>query len=170
MTLTNCVKSISVLVFSLFFVQASHAQIGHVNSAEILTVMPETKKIETELESIRKTYEDELMVMVKELEEKNKKYQKEATGKGDAINEQRMKSLQEMQIRIEKFRETAATELQQKQIKLMEPIRDRIRVAIEAVRKAKKLDYILDVISGGIVAFDPSKDVTSDVKSKLKTS
>ena len=146
----------------------SAQNIGHVNSAEILSLMPEVKKVQKELERLGKTYEDELKTLATELQNKLAKYNEESPNKGDAINASRTREIRDLQQRIEEYRKNAASDIQQKQKEMMDPVQKRLQKALDKVRRSKKLDYIFDLVSGSIVSFNTSKDVSKDVKKILK--
>lgn len=59
---------------------------------------------------------------------------------------------------------------QERQQELLAPVLERINEAIEDLREERGYAFILDVAAGGVVAADPSLDVTGEVVERLKTS
>ncbi|MCC7222835.1 MAG: OmpH family outer membrane protein, partial [Chitinophagales bacterium] len=50
---------------------------------------------------------------------------------------------------------------------LLNPIREKVRVAIQTVAKEGGFSYIIDTSAGNVLFSDPLLDVTALVKSKL---
>ncbi|MCK5782384.1 MAG: OmpH family outer membrane protein [Flavobacteriales bacterium] len=158
-----------VAVMFLGFSVASFAQVklGHINSEQLIRLMPESAKIESELQELGKTFDDEFKSMYTEFETKGKKYEAEAATKSDAINQTRAKEMQDMQQRMQQYQQNAQQELQKKRFDLLQPILDRAQKAIDAVAKEKGLDYIFDASKGQLLFAKESKDILAAVKVKL---
>lgn len=141
---------------------------GYINSQAIISLMPEAKAVQKQLEDLGKTYEEEFSALAKELETKAQKYQSEAKSKSDAINTTRAKELQDMEKRLQEYRQTAAQEVQQKQSELLAPVLKKAQKAIEKVAKAKSLKYVFDSSKGLLLYADEADDILEDVKKELK--
>lgn len=59
---------------------------------------------------------------------------------------------------------------QERQQEMLAPVLERINEAIEDLREERGYAFILDVAAGGVVAADPSLDVTGEVVERLKRS
>jgi len=158
-----------VAVMFLGFSTASNAQVklGHINSQQLISLMPESAGIEKEIVALSKTFDDELKAMYTEFEVKGKKYEAEASTKGDAINQARAKEMQDMQQRMQQYQQSAQQELQKKRYDLLQPILEKAQKAIDAVAAEKTLDYIFDSSKGQLLFAKDSKDILNDVKKKL---
>ena len=59
-------KLLLIAVFMLGVVGVANAQkIGHIDTAKLVQNMPETKKVNSELEKIQKTYKDDIEAQIK---------------------------------------------------------------------------------------------------------
>ena len=158
-----------IFIIFLAATQLSFAQkkLGHINSELLISLMPESQKVKTQLEELTKTYEDEFKNIGREYETKAKKYQAEAASKSDAINQTRAKELQDMEKRLQEYRQNAAKDLQTKRIELLKPILDKAQKAIDKVAKKKGLEYVFDASKGQLLYAKDSRDIISEVKKEL---
>ena len=158
---------VAVMFLGLSTVSNAQAKLGHINSEQLIRLMPESKKIENELQALGKTFDDEFKLMANEFQNKGKKYEAEAATKSDAINQTRAKEMQDMQQRMQTYQQTAQQELQKKRYDLLQPILEKAQKAIDAVAKEKALDYIFDSSKGQLLFANDSQNILNDVKKKL---
>ena len=69
---------------------------GHLNSADIIQVMPEYTAAQTELQNLEKQYTNELQLMESELAKKSEAYEKEKATLPANIQQRREQELQEL--------------------------------------------------------------------------
>ena len=69
---------------------------GHIRSMEIVSLMPEFTKAQTDIEAMRKQYEDEMKRTQDELQKKYTEYQQEQANLPKNIQERRQKELQDL--------------------------------------------------------------------------
>ncbi|MDC0408904.1 OmpH family outer membrane protein, partial [Flavobacteriaceae bacterium] len=73
-------KKLNVLLLAallLFGAQATvfaQSKVAHINTSELISIMPETKAAEGQLEKLEKTYVTQINEMKKELEQKYRQY------------------------------------------------------------------------------------------------
>lgn len=143
---------------------------GHMNSQEIIVVMPEYTKAIAELQALEKKYMEEL---TRTQEEFNKKYQEfqQAVAKDSLpqnIAERRQKELMDMQQRQEQFQEDARQGMQKAQTDLMAPVYKKLDEAVKAVGTAEGVIYIFDQVRTPISYIGTqSTDLTAKVKTQL---
>ena len=142
-------------------------KIGYINSQELISLMPEAKKVQTDIEAYKKTFADQMAVMQKELETKYKAYQDGAKTMSDAIKTVKEKELQDLQGRIGSFEQTANEKFEGKLQELLQPVNDKAQKAIEAVAKEKGYTFIFDTSAGGIIYALPSDNIMDATKGKL---
>ncbi len=143
-------------------------KLGHINSKEIISIMPEIPGIEKKIDELSKQWENEIMKMREEYNTKIKEYQQKQDSMPDGIKQIRMSEIQEMEQRISTFQQTAYTDLQKKQQDLVNPVIERVRKAITDVAVENNYTYIFDLSAQGIIYQSPkSNDITALVKKKL---
>ena len=142
-------------------------KIGYINSQEIISLMPEAKKVSAEIEAYKKTFTDQMGSMQKELETKYKAYQDGAKTMSEPIKTVKEKELQDLQSRMGSFEQTANEKIEGKLQELLAPVNDKAQKAIEAVAKEKGYSYIMDTSVGGIIYALPGDNILDAVKVKL---
>jgi outer membrane protein len=132
-------------VLTMGMMQMANAQkVAHINFEEVVANMPETLKLQADLEKLGKTYGEEITTAQKALKAKIDKYTAEEVSKTAAQNEERIKEVQEDQGKIQQLQQVAQQELQQKEKAALDPIIKKAQEAIKAVAKEKSIVYVLD--------------------------
>ena len=162
-------KKIALLLLLIAPMSVFAQKFGHVKFAEILTVMPEYTKAQTDIQAQQKQYEDEMKRASDELTKKFTEYQQEQANLPKNIQERRQKELQELNERGMQFQADAQQQLQKAYAEMMEPIYKKIDDAIKAVGQEGGYVYIFDLNRTDIpfVNESLSTDVTPAVKGKL---
>ena len=141
---------------------------GHIRSMEIVSLMPEFTKAQTDIEAMRKQYEDEMKWTQDELQKKYTEYQQEQANLPKNIQERRQKELQDLNEKGIQFRDDAQQNLQKSYQDMMEPIVKKVQDAIKAVGDTGGYTYIFDLDRTEIPYIgSTSTDITADVKDKL---
>lgn len=141
---------------------------GHINTQELIALMPERDSIETQLSNLAKTYEDEMLKMREEYFAKIQQFQENADKMAPSIKEARQSELMEMEQRIATFQQTAQADIQKQQETLFGPVIQKIRDAINAVGTENGYTYIFDTATQ-VVLYQgtDASDVLPLVKAKL---
>lgn len=162
-------KKIALLLLLIAPMSVFAQKFGHVKFAEILTVMPEYTKAQTDIQAQQKQYEDEMKRASDELTKKFTEYQQEQANLPKNIQERRQKELQELNEKGMQFQADAQQQLQKAYAEMMEPIYKKIDDAIKAVGQEGGYVYIFDLNRTDIpfVNESMSTDVTPAVKGKL---
>lgn len=162
-------KKIALLLLLIAPMSVFAQKFGHVKFAEILTVMPEYTKAQTDIQAQQKQYEDEMKRASDELTKKFTEYQQEQANLPKNIQERRQKELQELNEKGMQFQADAQQQLQKAYAEIMEPIYKKIDDAIKAVGQEGGYVYIFDLNRTDIpfVNESLSTDVTPAVKGKL---
>lgn len=164
-------KKIALIVACGFLLMGNIAygqtKFGHINSAELLQLMPEVKKAETEIQVYAKTFQEQLQAMGKEYEKKIQDFQAGEKTMSDAMKEVKVKEIKDLEARIESTNESAQEKVQKKRQDLLEPIIDKADKAIKSVATEKGYDYIFDTSTGALLHVNPSDNIMPFVKAKL---
>lgn len=162
-------KKIALLLLLIVPMSVFAQKFGHLKSADVLTVMPEFTKAQTDIQAMQKQYEDEMKRATDELTKKYTEYQQEQANLPKNIQERRQKELQELNEKGMQFQADAQQQLQKAYAEMMEPIYKKIDDAIKAVGQEGGYVYIFDLNRTDIpfVNESLSTDVTPIVKGKL---
>ena len=160
----------ALAVATLWTTDAAAQKIAHINSNDLLQLMPEVKAANKEMEAYSKQLEEQLSSMTTELQKKYDEYTKTADKMPDAVKDLKEKELQQLQERIETFRETARESVQNKEKQLLEPIIKKAKEAVQSVAKENGYAYVLDTSTGAVIMFPDSDNLMALVKKKLNIS
>ncbi|HSZ72043.1 MAG TPA: OmpH family outer membrane protein [Cytophagaceae bacterium] len=145
-------KKASLLVVALLLSVGAFAQtttapkIGYTNLDYLLSLMPEVKQVESELQAYEKQLSTQLESKYQEYQKKMEEYQKGASSglMSDLVKQDKEKELVNLQTSIKDFEEKAQQDLQKKQVSLLEPIYDKIQKSIDKVAAANGFTYVLN--------------------------
>ncbi|MEE2699890.1 MAG: OmpH family outer membrane protein [Bacteroidota bacterium] len=140
---------------------------GYIDSGELLSIMPEKKAAETELQTFAKSLESQLSAMQGEYQASVQDYQANEATFTDLVKQDKIVEIQGLEQRIQAFQQNAQNALQEKEQELLEPILSKARTAIEDVAKEGEFTYIFDSSMGSILYADESENVMALVKNKL---
>jgi len=157
-----------LMIGNLVFAQTAPLKIGYINSAELLSAMPERTKADSDIAKYAKSFQDQIDLMMKDYQSKGQAYQKDEKTMTEAMKEVRMKEIQDLQNRIESINQSAQEKLQAKKQDMYQPIIDKVNKALKDVAKEKNFDFIFDQAAGGALLYGKeSFDITQMIKQKL---
>ena len=154
-----------LLVACVFGVQAQKTKIGHINSEELMQIMPGRDTAQAALENEMKSLESTLKDMQTELENRYTDYMQRKDGFSELIRQTKEKELQDMNARVQEFQKNAEKQLQERQAELIKPIVDRLKQAINDVAKENGFSYVFD--DQVLLYSEEADDITALVKKKL---
>ncbi|WP_192822314.1 OmpH family outer membrane protein [Rufibacter sp. LB8] len=142
----NKLKSLLVAAFLLVsvasFAQTGTVKIGYTNANYIISQLPESRQIESDLKAHSSQLEKELQNKYKTYQEKVEAYKKGATGMTDVVRADREKELTTLQASIEEFQRNADASLQKKEQTALEPVMGKIQKSIDKVAKENGFTHI----------------------------
>ena len=158
-----------MLLMMLATTSFAQQKFGYINSLELLSLMPEVKTADAELEAYAKTLKAKLAKMEQEFADKYLEVQKmqqegEVT---EAILEAEIKVLASLENKITQYRATTNQELQVKQNELYEPILAKATKAVQDVAKKHGYSYIFDTSTGALVYAPEGDNIIELVKTEL---
>ena len=166
--LSKILLSIFVLASSTGFAQT--LKFGHINSQELISVMPERDSAVLKLEKYAAELENELKAMQAEFQTKYNTYQQKQATWTAAVLEAKTKELQELDGRIQQYQQNASEEYQQMQQILYAPVFQKANETIKKIGQERRLIYIVDTASGTLPYIDTtlSEDILPLAKTELK--
>jgi len=154
------------MLFAGNFAKAQ-SKIGYINFQQLISLMPETKTIKSQLDIYSKQFTDQLAAMNTELQTKGQDYQKNSATMTDAIRSAKQAELQDIQKRMQDFQNTAQQKYDEKTNELSKPLIDKARAAVADIAKEKGYAYILDSSQVTLLVSPPADDVFEAAKVKL---
>ncbi|MDR2971538.1 MAG: OmpH family outer membrane protein [Bacteroidales bacterium] len=155
-----------VLIASLICLTTTFAQkYGHVNSSEIMKIMPGIDSIQIKLAEFQKDLGTLYDNMVSEWQTKKDKFDKEAGTMSASVRKLREDEISSIENRIQEFQYNVQQDIEDEQMRLISPFQEKIKNAINDVAKENKYNYIFDTST--LLYYDDSDDVTPLVKKRL---
>lgn len=140
-----------------------------INSANILSELPETQQMRSNLQA----YQNQLQKQGERMVNTYKSIESDAVRKEEAgqlaplEKERILKELEQKQKEILAFEKEMQQKLIEKEQQYLSPILDRVNQAIKELTKEKGLKMILDSSTGAVLYVDQAIDLTADLKRKL---
>lgn len=157
-----------LMMGQVLLAQSASLKIGYINSAELLSSMPERTKADSNVTKYAKSFQDQIDIMMKDYQTKGQAYQKDEKTMTEAMKEVRMKEIQDLQNRIESIQQSAQEKLSNKKQELYQPIIDKVNKALKEVAKDKGYDFIFDQAAGSALLYGKETyDITPILKAKL---
>ncbi|MGX8712337.1 MAG: OmpH family outer membrane protein [bacterium] len=165
-------KTLIVIVACLFVfggnaVAQKGIKLGHINSNDLMQIMPGRDSAQTALQAEVQELEATLKTMQGEMEKRYNEYMENQSGWTELIRNTKQREIQDMGTRIQEFQENAQKQLQQREQELLKPIIDRAKKAISDVAAEGGYAYILDTGTGTVLYSQDSDDIMPLVKKKL---
>lgn len=154
-----------VALFACFSAQAQTGmKIGYADVDYILSLLPEAKQVQADLESHNTQLQNQLQSKYQEYQQKLAAYQQGAANMVDAVRKEKEQELVDLEKRFQQFQQDAQSSLQKKQGDLMQPLFIKVGDMINTVANEEGYDYVLSSGIGGvdIVLFAKDEHEISD--------
>jgi outer membrane protein len=151
-----------VVSFSTF----AQSKIAHVNSQEIIALMPATKAAQAEIQGMEETYTKELEAMQKDILEKQQKYASEENSVSLELNQTRGAELQDQSQRVQAYYNEIQKEIQRKNFDLLKPISEELMKAVNTIADRLGFEYVFESPMQGLLVSNGT-DITDEVKKEL---
>ena len=159
--------AVCLLAFGGSAMAQKNLKLGHINSTDLMQIMPGRDSAQTVLQAEVTELEETLKSMQAEAEKRYNEYVAGQAGWTELIRQTKQREIQDMAARIQEFQENAQKQLQDREAELLKPIIDRAKKAIEDVAKEGGYTYILDASSTTVLYSQDSDDIMPQVKKKL---
>jgi outer membrane protein len=143
-------------------------KLGFINSQRIIAEAPSAQSarqtLEREMDGYRKEIsqlEEQIQKMITDYEQKRSMLSADARTKQEEAIMQKQREAQQRAMQLE---DQAA----KRQNELVEPVMRQIQDVIDTIRDEGKYAIIFDVAAGGVIAADPTLDLTDQVLSRLR--
>ena len=158
---------VCLLAFGGSALAQNNVKLGHINSNDLMQIMPGRDSAQTVLQAEVAELEETLKSMQAEAEKRYNDYVANQAGWTELIRNTKQREIQDMAARIQEFQENAQQQLQEREQDLLKPIIDRAKKAIEEVAKEGGYSYILDAGTAAVLYSQDSDDIMPQVKKKL---
>ena len=146
---------------------SAQTKIGYINTDELMSIMPEAAKINSDLNEYQTTLQQQGITLQKEAETKRDQFFKVlatfSNSKKEIIRDELVKLYTRLQGYDQEIQEKAQKYAQEK----IAPVRAKALDAIKAVAKEKGYTYVIDEASSSLLVMPPGDDLLPAVKTKL---
>jgi len=162
-------RKIALLTVLALGIISAHAQtpqkIGYADPVYILSQMPQTKEVETELKSTQTQLKNQIDAKAQEFQKKLKDYQDNVNTMIDAVRVNTERELTQLQQNLEALQQDAQASIQNKEATLMKPLYEKIGNALKDVAVENGYEMILSARIGGldVVLYGDEKIDVSDL-------
>lgn len=160
-----------LLIVAVLFSQAMSAQdlkFGHIDSQQLLQLMPEMETVQAQLETYGQQLQNELENLAVELNNAQNQYEQKKAGMTDLLRQTKEEELATMTQRLQRYQQTSQQDYNNKQQELLGPVIEKARKAIEEVAKEQGMIYVFDISQGAVIYnSDQSVDMLPLVKARL---
>lgn len=158
-----------LLVISTTWAQDTKQKFGHINTGNLIEILPEIKIAD----SLLIQFQDSLLLKEKALTASFEADYTEFVRLANAgeltkiVTQNKQQEFQKREEEIIALRRTNQMEILQKRQELMNPVLERLQKAVDDVAKENGYHYIFDIGSGSLLFANESQDVEELVKAKL---
>ncbi|MBQ7791831.1 MAG: OmpH family outer membrane protein [Rikenellaceae bacterium] len=144
-------------------------KMGRINSQELISLMPETAQMQTDLQAYATELNAQIEEVQVELNNAINDFQKKQATMKDLERQVAEKNLNDINTRLEQFRQVASEDFSKKQQELFTPIQEKAMAAIEKVSKAGGYAVVIDLAAGSMIYIDEAQvtDLLPAVKAEL---
>jgi outer membrane protein len=154
----------TVMTLTIFGASAQQ-KVGYISTDELISVMPEAEKADSELKEYQASLSQQGQDMMTELNNKDSLFVKDSAKLTPSMKEIKKNELISLYQRVQNWNQQAQEMYQQEAQKKIAPIKTKALETIRAVAKENGYAYILD--NNAVIVGPPGDDVLPLVKKKL---
>jgi outer membrane protein len=146
---------------------SAQTKIGYINTDELMSIMPEAAKINTDLNEYQATLQQQGVTLQKEADAKRDQYFKDSATFSNSKKEIVRDELVKLYTRLQGYDQEAQEKAQKYAQEKIAPVRAKAMDAIKTVAKEKGYSYVLDEATSTLLVMPPLDDLLPAVKAKL---
>jgi len=167
------ISAIALIILSGFAYSQTpkNIMIGLVDVETIVKAIPEATEADKRLKELSKKYQDTLQLFQQDFETRISTYDKQRQMMPADQQKKEEESLKAFQMQILSYKEQKfgqSGELVKLQSEYLEPIRKKVKDAIESVAKEEKMNFVFDKSSSVLLYGDEVYDITYRVLDRIK--
>jgi outer membrane protein len=159
-----------ILLLAVVFCTSSMVsaqKFGYINSQELIQQLPEVKEANSNIEAYQSQLQRKGQEMIQSLQTKYETIEKNRANYSPVQLEAEAQKLKDEENKIIEFEQSSQQKILEKSEMLLQPIREKIQNAIDAVAKENGYTYVFDYSMGFVLYADSSTNIGSMVKAKL---
>ncbi len=168
--MTNALALTVLFCLTAFATLSAQSRIGYVDSQKILGSLKETQTVQSTLQAEQEKMYKKLQYMQDSLQDAQEDYVKNIKDNlmiKDGAKKAIEKGLEDLAYQIQTSQQKFQEDLRKLYDDLMQPIFEKVRKAVDNVRKTEGMDFVLDGSSQIILAADNKYELTQKVLDEL---
>jgi outer membrane protein len=145
----------------------AQTKIGYTNADYILSLMPESKEVQSQLAAYEKQFTSSIQQKYQEFERKVAEYQQNAPSMIEEVRADKEAELQGLRQSLQKFQQDAEQSIIKKQQDLYKPLYEKIQNAIDKVAAENGYSHIFRAEAMLFIADEETGDISNLVLRKL---
>lgn len=145
-------------------------RIAYVNSQAVIQRAPGADSAQQAFQQEAQQLRQEAQRLSSEIDSLRQQYQQQQGMLSEAARQKRQEEIQQKQQELQQRVTQMEQQLSQRQQELLQPILNRVQQVIEELRVERGYDMVFDLSASGVVAADPSLNITQAVISRLQAS
>lgn len=160
--------ALALLVLAAPLAAQTGPQIVFINSQRVMAEAPGVAAARTQMQQEMQRLEQQIVPLRDEYQRMVEEFQQQQSVWTAERRRERQQAIGLKQQELQQRGAELDQQAQARQQELLEPVLERINDVIDAYREEQGYSFILDVAAGGVVAADPSLDITDEVLSRLR--
>ena len=149
------------------FSASAQTKIGFIDTDELISVMPEATKADTELKEFQVSLGQQGQDLAKEADQKAAQFVKDSLKMTPSMKEIKRGEIVALYQQVQNWNQIAQDKYNQKAQEKIAPIRTKALDAIAAVAKERGYSYVFDISTSVLLVKPPSDDLMPFVKTRL---
>ena len=156
----------AVMAFGVMSASAQ-TKIGYINTDELMSIMPEAAKINTDLNEYQTTLQQQGLALSKEADTKRDQFFKDSATFSNSKKEIVRDELVKLYSRLQNYEQEAQEKAQQYAQTKIGPLKVKALDAIKLVAKERGYTYVIDEAANSLLVMPPGDNLLPMVKAKL---
>lgn len=156
-----------VVMLSGFFSAAAQTKIGYINTDELIGLMPEAAKVDSQLREYQQSLQLQGQALQADAEKKRNAFYKDSATLSSTMKEIQMEELVKLYGRLQAYDQEAQDKASRYAQEKIAPVREKAMDAIKAVAKEKGYSHVIDQSTSALLVAPPGDDLLPAVKTKL---
>ena len=146
---------------------SAQTKIGYINTDELMSIMPEAAKINTDLNEYQTTLQQQGVALAKEADTKRDQFFKDSATFSNSKKEIVRDELVKLYSRLQNYDQEAQEEAQKYAQTKIAPVRTKALEAIKTVARERGYTYVIDNATTLLLVMPQGDDLLPMVKAKL---
>jgi len=143
-------------------------QFVYINSQELLQATPGATEAQKTWNQELQNYRGQVQQLAAQVDSMEQAFQAQESMLSEAAKQRKQQEIQQKRQTLQQRTQQLEQQAAQRQQELLQPILDKVRGVIDKIREERGYTMVFDAAGSGLLAADPSLDITNLVVQRLK--